>query len=1272
MRVIAALRLTPLIVAAALAACGGGGGGGGSGGTSGGGGTNGGGSANSPLAFNDSNAVTASALALRVIEAPGLVAELPLLAALELDRRRVAQYDLPCGGTSVTLRHIDADARAGISAGDSVSADVLGPCNGLASGRITAKLSAVALQTLHIEGAAEFDLVTRSGDRMVGTFTLATSADLTTGLLVFSLTDLALTSTRDGKTDRLSKARFERRFDLDDNYNFDFAGELDSELVGGRYSFSTPVRFTGVFGMLPNTGELVSVAGRTQVKIAVSSVLAERQSTADYLLDTGSGYRPPIAVRWRELTTGLLFYWVPNDPPVISSLEVSPADPPINSTVTAHAVATDPDGNALTFRYSWTVGQSTYQDFGPVFHTGGLRKGDVVSVTVRVSDGRAEVTKSTSFTIANAPPVITSLTIDPQTPRSIEDLTARTTYEDIDGDAVSVVEFEWQRNGVTIPGEIDDVLPHGAFAKGDVVTAIVYVADGGPAVSRQASVTIGDTLPQLTWLSPPGTVAHGAPFSARAVAEDPDGEALPPELRFQLRYGPAGMTVNPTTGAVSWLAGGPMFDRSMKVRYGVGTNIDGAGVVAGELTLEDSDREYPLARSSLDPGRWYSGLRAGDFDADGDAEMLMLTDGGVLYELEAAGSSYRQSWMYPFALDPAPLALATANVDGHPAHEIFITTGNSLLRLDGATRRVTASALLPFDNYFSTCADLETADLDGDGTVELVCSVSLNGYPDSSGDNPLLIIDPVTLVVEGEISGGEFGNDFAVGNVDNDPALEIVTWRGFVFDGVTRQLEWQSAETFPGVAVGDVTGDGIAEIVTCYPNDSGTNGRVYDARSRSVLFELPHLGFTTNLIANIDGTGRAEILMAGSRFAAYRYEPSGSVTTVFYLRLPNDRGATTLAIANVDRAQDARPEFVMGTNAPAIAIADWPTSGIRIEWSTETLEPAIPQTLSGPFYGGELARSPANAPQPLFMTHQTGFRGARLFSMNPATGDLTFSPEIPQGQSFADQGDLAVVDFDRDGTDEAFITVGDFQEYAVGAYEFFAGQLTFRSPPVQPGWRIVDVDHGDFDGDGNDDLVALAEDGSLRVYNALTGAVLFSEQLPPGGRAVVVADLDGSGPPEIIATTWGQVLVYSRANASAPFVRKYESGTFAYTGAMTAGDVDGDGRVEIFLVVSGPGPYVQRFNERLEPGISFPLVDWSPASLLIESSAFGRKNLVGTYSGPTGSQLRVFDAALGEDVWLSPPIHGQFAPNGVHFVDIAGDGVLRIAFGTYSGVFLTR
>jgi outer membrane protein assembly factor BamB len=328
--------------------------------------------------------------------------------------------------------------------------------------------------------------------------------------------------------------------------------------------------------------------------------------------------------------------------------------------------------------------------------------------------------------------------------------------------------------------------------------------------------------------------------------------------------------------------------------------------------------------------------------------------------------------------------------------------------------------------------------------------------------------------------------------------------------------------------------------------------------------------------------------------------------------------------------------------------------------------------LTGPFYGGELARNPANAPRPLFMTQQTGFRGARLFTLDPATGDLTFSPEIPQGFTLYDRGDLAVVDFDHDGTDEAFIALADIQQPAVGVYDFFAGQLTFRSPPTPPGRGVVDVDYGDIDDDGRDDLVALTSDGLLLAYDALTGAELWSEQIAPGGQAVVVADLNGNGPPEIIAATWGQAVVYSRANASAPFVRTYESVTYPYTGDLTAGDVDGDGRVEIFFVYSGGSPSVQRFNERLELVSSFALEDWAPSSLSIERSASNRKNLVATVPVPEGSQLRVVDPVLGEEIWRSPTIQGYFAPNSVHFVDVDGDGNLAIAYGTFSGVFLTR
>jgi hypothetical protein len=588
---------------------------------------------------------------------------------------------------------------------------------------------------------------------MVGTLSLSTIADVTTGVIVFTLTNLALTSTRDGKTDRLSNARFERRFDVADRYDFDFAGTLDSELLGGRYSFSTPIRFTGGFGLLPQGGELESVAGRTSVKLAVSSVLAQRQSMVDYQVDTGSGYGPPSSARWRDVTTGLLFYWFPNDPPVISSLEIVPAAPSAFSVVTAYTAATDPDGDRLTFQYSWTIGQSTYSNSGPAYTLGGLPKGTIVSVTVKVSDGRAEVTRSLSFIIGNTPPVITSLTVDPPAPRSADDLTVTAVFEDYDRDALAV-RYEWQKNGATIPGATGAALPRSAYAKNDVVTATAYVNDGSITVSQQATVTIGDSPAQLTFLSPPPSVQYGAPLSVTAHAVDPDGDALPPQLQYVLRYGPAGMTVNASTGVVQWVPSGPMFDKTMDVAYSVGLNVPGAGVAAATVTVEDADRQYPLARSSMDAPRFGS-LRAGDFDGDGDFEVLALGSNGMAYELARAGTSYQQSWVYPFPLGPIwiPVSMAAADIDGDGRHEIFVASRQALLRLDGVERRVAASVPLPLHGSSDTCVDLELADLDRDGSLELVCSIGYDEYFETD-DQPILIFDPLTLAIEAEIAGG--------------------------------------------------------------------------------------------------------------------------------------------------------------------------------------------------------------------------------------------------------------------------------------------------------------------------------------------------------------------------------------------------------------------------------------------------------------------------------------------------------------------------------------
>jgi outer membrane protein assembly factor BamB len=79
---------------------------------------------------------------------------------------------------------------------------------------------------------------------------------------------------------------------------------------------------------------------------------------------------------------------------------------------------------------------------------------------------------------------------------------------------------------------------------------------------------------------------------------------------------------------------------------------------------------------------------------------------------------------------------------------------------------------------------------------------------------------------------------------------------------------------------------------------------------------------------------------------------------------------------------------------------------------------------------------------------------------------------------------------------------------------------------------------------------------------------------------------------------------------------------------------------------------------------------WS-RSVSIERSVFPRKNLV-FVDNIEGDQLVVVDPDTGDEIWASPPLRGTVSRDGVHFVDVAGNGALRISVATSLGMYLTR
>jgi hypothetical protein len=100
-----------------------------------------------------------------------------------------------------------------------------------------------------------------------------------------------------------------------------------------------------------------------------------------------------------------------NRPPRVASLTIQPAGR-ITAAGPIQAVATadDPDGDAVSFEYSWTLNGSASDVQGSVFPDTELKRGDIVEVSVIARDdqGESEPLASPRIEVMNAAPVITS------------------------------------------------------------------------------------------------------------------------------------------------------------------------------------------------------------------------------------------------------------------------------------------------------------------------------------------------------------------------------------------------------------------------------------------------------------------------------------------------------------------------------------------------------------------------------------------------------------------------------------------------------------------------------------------------------------------------------------------------------------------------------------------------------------------------------------------------------------------------------------------------
>ncbi len=144
----------------------------------------------------------------------------------------------------------------------------------------------------------------------------------------------------------------------------------------------------------------------------------------------------------------------------------------------------------------------------------------------------------------NRAPVITSIKVEPATPRTLDDIEVTVEAEDPDDDYVRT-RCTWLVNGQEVRGQRGEVLPHTYFEKGDELRVEVLAKDSEfETEGLTPIILVRNTPPEIT--SKAGSMRKIDGY--RVTAQDVDDD----ELSWRLQGEPEGMSIDERSGTLSY------------------------------------------------------------------------------------------------------------------------------------------------------------------------------------------------------------------------------------------------------------------------------------------------------------------------------------------------------------------------------------------------------------------------------------------------------------------------------------------------------------------------------------------------------------------------------------------------------------------------------------------------------------------------------------------------------------------------------------------------
>ena len=358
-------------------------------------------------------------------------------------------------------------------------------------------------------------------------------------------------------------------------------------------------------------------------------------------------------------------------------------------------------------------------------------------------------------------------------------------------------------------------------------------------------------------------------------------------------------------------------------------------------------------------------LAAGDLFGDARAELVaaaVTSAGAQVRVLDALTGSVLATFFPYGSASVSSFEVAVADVDGDGHADVVVAAatpdGTAVRALDRTGRQL--ASFYALDPGILPGASLAAGDLDGDGKAELVLGsgpTPQNVQPPANGPDQRVAVfrRDGSLVADFTAYPGvlQSGVRVAAGDVNADGVPEVVTAPGPGIEaeiGVYGNVCVQSRDicnrlarfvafepSFTGgaqVAVGDVDGDGVAEIVVASGPGRRAEVRVFDllGRLRSTVtpFEAGYDGGLSVAAGDLNADGRAEIVV-GTLAAPARIQAFAAGAPFGPLIAPFAATGPGVVVGVADLAGDGRGRIVAGAAAgadPLLAVYDPQTGAV--------------------------------------------------------------------------------------------------------------------------------------------------------------------------------------------------------------------------------------------------------------------------------------------------------------------------------------------------------